>query len=308
MQLLKLRYFQIKRDLGVWVFLLAILATGLTVFMCDRKDRVPYIFIGVCVMTLYNHYHRRKDLNFLKRYVQNHKVQISLNYLISILPITVGLAISKQWYLLLLCVSATASLPFIGTSDKHLRLQFINRYIPSTQFEWISGLRRSFALIVLVLIVTLMLSPVKLFPLIGLFILNSIFAGFYYEFEPRYMLNPSSLSNSEFLQRKVAFTWRMILYISLPVLLINCVFEQDMIAANAFYLIGFMIMAAGMVYLKYAQYEPGEQLKPTADSLFLALGVLVPYLLPLSLLIAWNNRKKAIQHLSNYFNDQDKNT
>ena len=143
----------------------------------------------------------------------------------------------------------------------------------------------------------------KLFPLVGLFIINSVFSGFYSEFEPRYMLNPHNKPLRELLSEKIRYSVKIVIFTNLPVLTINSMFQQDMVTANVLYLFGFVILITGMIYLKYAGYEPCEQLRAGADSMFLALSVIVPYLIPLGIVISMNAKRKALVNLKTFYHD-----
>ena len=150
------------------------------------------------------------------------------------------------------------------------------------------------------LIMALILSPVKLFGLVPLFILNMIVGGFFTTFEPLIMLNPRALAPRQFLKTKVTFSLSAVAFINAPLLAINSIFNNDALWFNVTFLFSFLLITACSVYIKYAGYEPNASLRFHVDFLFLYASVFLPYLLPLSVVIYFSNKRKAITNLSQF--------
>lgn len=308
MQLLKLRYYQVKRDLGIW----AILIAGGIFYFClefaSDTDRNSYILIGIVLIAMYTYHANRNDRNFLSHYLKRPLLQVLVNYNFSIVPASLALIINHYplnafgLHLLVSCIA------FINFRSSRQRLLFVNRFIPADQFEWISGLRKNFYQILVLLLLAIFLSPVKLFCLAALLLLNTIFLGFYTLHEPLLMLNPKFLSPEVFLNQKVNYLLKMIVIINTPLLLVNALFHPDSAWFSACFLIALILLGSCVVYIKYARYQPNLSQGFTIDQVILFGSLLFPYLLPLSLYLYYSNRKKAIAQLNYLQHDSHSDT
>ena len=154
----------------------------------------------------------------------------------------------------------------------------------------------------------LFFSPVKFFGTVSLFLLNSIFLGFYSSFEPLVMLNPEHQDVDSFLKKKAWFFSKVILVLNIPLLLINSAFHIDIAWFNACFLAGFLLLASCAVYIKYASYKPNDELRFHIDYLLLFASALIPFLLPIAFLLNSSHKKKAIQNLLHYTDDNSQDT
>lgn len=300
MQLLHLRYLQLKRDLGVWTVLIAIAAFFSSRAISDTSALYCWVFAGAVSFLLYNYHSARRDLGFIENYLGRPRLQIAINYNLLMLPVSAGMLVNGYWLQAVALHSLATGIVFTRIKQVSFTLSFISRMIPAQHFEWIAGIRTHFISIALLLLLAVFLSPVKLFGVAALFLLNSIFLGFFNYFEPLCMLNPSHLPAAEFLNRKVAFFSRIILTINLPLLVVNTAFHPEIAWFNLCFLIGFQLFAACVVHIKYANYRPNEQLGLHADQLVLFAALFIPYLLPICIFIYFSSRKKALHHLSHY--------
>ena len=301
MQLLKIRYLQAKRDLSYWVIIIAVALTYLSFSFASNNSQHNLLMIVIVFMAIAGFQNSRRDLNFITRYFGRTWLQTSINYNLSVLPISIGFILKGEWmYALLLHILI---LPFSKMRNNSSKLGFIHKFIPYEQFEWLSGLRTNFLFVLVLVIAVLFFSPVKLFAIVALFVFNTVLVGFYGYFEPRLMLNPQQYSIKKFLSTKVKFFVKIILITNLPILVINSVFNPNMAFFNLFFLLGFVLLAASSIYIKYASYKPNDSLGFNMDYLILMLSIILPYLLPISLFIYFSTRKKAHQNLLNYIDD-----
>lgn len=298
--LLHIRYYQLKRDLGFWIaplaFLQFLIAAMAGNYQADYGWSIALLSSGL----VYMHLSRRQDLTFLFHHFTDVKWQMALNYALSVAAVSAGLLYSTLWQPALVTLLLAAGMPWMGLSVKSLSLKFINRYIPPNQFEWLAGLRQHFFVIVPLLLLALLLSPVKLFAIVPLFMINQIVLSFYNYHEPLLMLNPEGMEHTRFLNRKIHFTLKALLLVNLPFLIINSAFQPEVATFNMFFLIGFCLLAYAAIYIKYADYTPNESMGLKIDLLLLNVSLFLPYLLPLSILILLNNRKKALLNLKTY--------
>lgn len=300
MQLFKLRYFQIKRDLGIWIVIIAIASFYISKSVSETSLTYCMVFIGIVLFALYNYHINRKDLNFIRHYLNRPKLQVCINYNFLILPLSLALAFGVYWKYLFLVHLFVSLLSLINFRVRSFKFLFISKYISAANFEWISGIRRNFPALSLLILIALILSPVKLFGVVVLFLLNSVFLGFYNYCEPLLMLNPENLTAENFLKKKISFLIRMLLFINIPVLAINIIFNPEVLWFDLGFIFAFLLLAACTVYIKYANYQPNTSLRLSVDYLVLTGSVILIYLLPLSIFIYFSNKKKAINTLSFY--------
>ncbi len=305
MQLLQLRFYQIKRDLGLWF--LFIIVTGLYFAFTFSEDQPlrGMALSGVLIVGIYSHHSNRRDLHFLKFYFHRPFLQVALNYQLLIVPVSVAFVFHQQWMNLLILHVAVGAVAFVRPRATTRGLLFISRFIPPEQFEWISGLRRHFYSVLVLFLISGLFSPVKLFGLMALFLLNSVLLSFYTISEPLSMLNPDFLAPKDFLRKKIRFLTRLTLLINAPLLFINSVFHPESAWFCVGFLVGTFLLCSTTVYIKYATYSPKEASTSSIDQLILFAGLLIPYLLPLSVYLFYSNRRKAIQLLQHYQNDSN---
>lgn len=303
MQLLKLRYFQLKRDPGVWVLIIAGAAFYLSYYISSAATTYSLVFAACCAVALAGYHINRIDFDFIHHYLDKTRKQILLNYTILMLPFSSGLIAAghlEHAVGLQIFVAVISQLrPKISTQ----KFSFLQRLIPPEHFEWISGVRRNFYFILVFLLVAIILSPVKFFGLLALFLLNITFLGFYNFYEPLLMLNPRNLPIQEFLREKTDYTLKVVLVVNTPLLLVNSIFHFESSWFCLCFIFGFSLLASCAVYLKYAYYHPNGVQGFRIDFLILITGVLVPYLLPLCIYVYYSSRKKAILNLSHYLHD-----
>lgn len=303
MQLLRLRYYQVSRDLGYWVPILAIVASYAAYELSSVSDLYSWCLAGVVAFIFYSYHSQRRDVGFVVRYFERGTLQMILNYQLTALPVTVALlsrvrilpAISLHIFLTLL--------PFLVWRSRPARISFLTRWIPAEHFEWIAGLRRSFVALIVFYLLAVVLSPVKLFGIMALFAFNFIILGFYSVFEPRMMLNPEHLPVRRFLARKVNFVCAAIVILNLPLVAVNSFCHPEVLTMNAGFFAAFLLLGACGVYIKYAAYDPSGSIPISVDMLVLVLSVFIPYLLPLSVIIYFSVKKRAVKNLLEYSDD-----
>lgn len=301
MQLLKIRYLQARRDLGLWVVLIAV-AIGLLAYgFTEPGSKNNSVLTAALVLLFFLYHQNRRDLNFIETYFGNSPLHVSLGYSLSALPVSIALLLHSLWPYALVLHLALMGVAFYKPATVRIpKLLFLTRLIPPQQFEWKSGLRQNFVVLLPLLVVALALSPVKLFALVAVFIINLVIAGFYTQHEPLALLNPQNMAIRVFLRKKATFNAGLLSAFNLLVLTINSAFQPEMLWFNFFYFFALVLLAVFAVYVKYATYQPNESLAFSADMLVISTAVLLPYLLPLGIYVFVNARRKAYHNLNHY--------
>jgi hypothetical protein len=302
-QLLKIRYLQAKRDLSYWVGIIVMALTYFSYTFVSDNTQQNFVIIALVFIAIVWFQNSRRDLNFITNYFGRTWLQTSINYNLSVLPISLGFVLKGEWRYTFLLLISISFLPLLKIQSSSPKLNFIHKIIPDEQFEWLSGIRSNFLFLIVLGIAVVFFSPVKLFAIVALFVFNTVLAGFYGYFEPRLMLNPQNLSIKKFLSLKIKFFVKVILITNIPILVVNSIFNTEAALFNLFFLLGFILLAATSVYIKYATYKPNESMGFSMDYLILIFSVILPYLLPLGIFIFFSTRKKAAHNLLNYLND-----
>lgn len=303
MQLLQIRFLQIKRELGLWFFIIVGVAIYFSVSFVSNNQKHNLVFLLPIIFGIFSFHQKRRDLNFINKYFNSTKSQLCFNYNLTVLPFSLGFVVNSQIPEALVLHGCVSLLPFTNLIPYSPKLFFATRFIPKAHFEWISGIRGNYLILVLLFLVMLTLSSVKLFAIVALFLFNSILLGFYSTNEPRVMLNPDSMPVSRFLNQKVLFLLKVIFIINAPVLIINSIFQPDALSFNLSFLLGFMLLGATTIYIKYANYRPSTSLSFSMDFVILTATLALPYLLPLGVYIFFSNKKKAKKNLLIYLDD-----
>ncbi len=303
MQLARIRFYQLRRDLGAWTFIIAAAAFFIVREIVSEKPQYSWFISIILIFAIQQHFLQRKDLSFARSLFQNAKWQMVLNYNITLLPCTLAFVITGNLLPAIVTHGIGSILPWVTFKLAGPRYLFLGRLVPSSQFEWITGLRKNAPLLLILCMLAIALSPVKLFGIAALFLLNLTFIGFYSISEPRIMLNPHNTTVAKFLNDKIRFVITVILVTNLPLLVVNCLFHQEVIFINAGFLLSFLLLAANSVLIKYSNYQPGESLSFSGDMLILLAAVFIPYLIPIAIMLYFVNHKKARLNLSQFTDD-----
>jgi hypothetical protein len=180
----------------------------------------------------------------------------------------------------------------------------ISSIIPASHFEWISGFRKSFLLLIPLCILAIGFCWFKILPLFLLWFITFIITSFYNEFEPVHILREGGYSSKRFLRQKLYQHSGYLLLLYTPVLLINTIFNFEYWIVNLLFIPVQLSLLCFAICFKYSVYEPSKNL--TAGSLILtmvSLCALIPYLLPVPLVMTFIYYRKAKNNLDNYLND-----
>jgi hypothetical protein len=299
-QLLKIRYFQLKRDLGIWVFIIALLAF----FIADHiagTSATYSLYLSLAITALFFNYHsQRKDLSFIFKYLKSPQKNVLITYNVLLVPISLAFLLNERWISFLIVHAGVSLASFITLSGTTFLFKKITEKIPPSQFEWIAGIRRSIFILLPLLVVAVILSPVKLFGLIALLLVDSIILSFYNEFEPLVMLNPGNEEPEIFLSRKTGFLNKILIFLNLPLLIINGAFHPEIAWFNAGFIIALLIVSSCSIYLKYSSYSPGGSMSFHIDAILLYASLFFPFLIPITIFILYNTKKKAVLNLRHY--------
>ncbi|MBS1647092.1 MAG: hypothetical protein JST67_07115 [Bacteroidetes bacterium] len=305
MQLIKIRWYQIKRDLG-WVFLAIVALCFLTaLFFFKKEEKIAGGFSLVVIYALCHFHFYRKDIGFVCKNFTNPTKQLIVEYQLFLIPFSFAALFTKNEYCFFILQFIGLLIPFLNKkNNQKFFLKNISRVVPYSHFEWISGVRKNIFFLFILLVVALILSPVKLFGIIVLFLVNSMFFSFYTDCEPVVMLLAQPHSAQKILNKKIIYTAKNISIINIPLLIVSSVFNPDFILIHIGFLLYMYLLTILAVSAKYNSYKPNT--KNTAASLQLAVATAALVFPPLAILTVFlciKNYNGAITQLNFYLDD-----
>lgn len=310
--LLQLRWWQLRKEcrgIGlVYVALLLLLVFVAAVALSGlyRKGLQQALLasgmISLLVLTLQV---SRKDKAFVARHMAGGYRNIFVEYLTLTLPFTFSVLFSPYpWLFVLMQIAFFFIARIMVDTRQQVWFGFLSRWIAPRDFEWLSGVRKNFALLLVCYVVALGLCWLRIAPLVPLWIITMIVASFYAECEPLHLLKAEHNSPVALLRAKLRRHLALLSIISLPVLLLHILWYPSLVLIGLAFVIAQYVLLSFALLLKYATYRPDTLL--TGNSLLLglmAVSVLIPFLLPVPLLMSIRYYRKAIVHLKSYYHD-----
>ncbi len=305
MQLLKIRFYQLKRDLGILFFPILALASCISFFAFNHPEKVGLYVVAIIAYLFYSFHKNRGDLAFAYKHFNYAKTQIITEYQLFLLPFSVPVLFTEYWYSFFALHTLVLAIPFLDTSRKiQFKFLFITNYFKN-DYIFISGIRKNMFVLVPLLLIGLALSPLKLFPLVALFIFNAVVFSFYEVNESVQMIQASNKTPKQFISSLLSSAAVKLAIVNAPVLIINTAFNFDLFLFNFYFLIYNLLMLATVIVLKYADYQYKKQGNSIQIKLIIMiLGLFIPYLSPLTLIFYVQSRAEAIKNLNNYLDDR----
>jgi hypothetical protein len=310
MKLIHVRLIQIKREAanaGFYSVIAGLFFIG-AIYFCNEIYKLEkegmYLSIFLFFICLSIQFTRR-DKIFVKNHIENPNLEILSEYILLIIPFSITSIWSQNWFYFPLLIICLLPLPFIrNKSGQSTHLKNLSNVIPSSYFEWLSGLRKNFYFFLFLYVAALALSWFYILPLIILWLITISILPFYTEGESLRILREYNLNSNDFLKKKITDHVRLLLIIFSPVLILNLLFVLE----NWYLIIAFVITSISLlvfaISLKYSFYVPDQ--KQNSQSVLLSLvsiSSLIPYLLPLPVIMAIRYYIKAKSNLRIYLDD-----
>ena len=237
MQLLKIRFYQLKRDLGILFFPILALASCVSYFACNHPAKVGLYVIAIITYLFYSFHKNRGDLSFAYKHFNSAKTQIITEYQLFLLPFSVPVLLTSYWYGFFVLHALVFLIPFIDTTRKiQFKFLFITKYFKN-DYIFISGTRKNLFVLIPLILIAFALSPLKLFPLVALFIFNAVVFSFYEVNESVQMIQASNKTPKQFLSGLLRSAAVKLVIVNAPILIVNTVFNFDLFLFNFYFLI-----------------------------------------------------------------------
>lgn len=263
------------------------------------------LLTGSLVITCYTFHSFRKDKEFLYLHSGNYHLSLYIEYSVFTFPLIFMSLLTAHWYCFFILQALLFLIPFSKITIKQRTLfRNISRIIPVSNFEWISGFRRTYIQVIPVYMLALSFSWVKILPLFLLWYLTLIISSFYNEFESINILREGNDSSKSFLRNKLLKNSCLLMLLYMPVMIINTIFNPEFILLNAGLLISQLALLIFAICFKYSSYIPNKiQYGNNLLVILVSLCASVPVLLPVPAIIAYKYYLNAKNNLKDYFND-----
>jgi hypothetical protein len=308
---IKIRLFQIYRTakgLGFFrtLFILGLIVLlGLGVFTQTTKTPDSYYISGIYLLMIFWVHLKRKDIHFLKSHFINYKLGLLMEYSLLIIPLYFSLIYFNQWMSLILVIILALLVVNLNFKLKQKSLNtFIQRLIPADCFEWKAGVRRSLFFIITIWVLGIISSFFIGSVPVVLYILGIFSISYYEKNEPIQMVFAYEMDANSFLMHKIRLQLVFFSIIALPLIISFLLFHY-----NYWYipLIEYFVFITIQIYIiltKYAFYQPNvESNNVQLFEIIGAMGLFIPFLIPIIWLLAIRFYIKSKKNLNFYLND-----
>lgn len=225
----------------------------------------------------------RRDARFLTLAGQAPRHLFAVEYLILLIPVAGLLVLGAEPWLAPLALSAGPLItlaPAGRLSSAWVRgagRRPLPTPVPATDFEWVSGIRRSILPFAVLYLLAIPSSAIPAGPIVLLLIVTWLACGYYTEGEGWQLIQVFGLGPGAFLRAKVGRAIGMWALVVAPLAILFLARHPALWPALAVALTGSAAVLAGSVLAKYSIYQEGRSLG--------AFGSLVPIVLTGALLI-----------------------
>lgn len=264
-----------------------------------------YVILVINILTIFSLHTTRSDKAFLKSASVPTKLLFFLEYLILSTPFLIYFAFNQH---LIAFFSSLIALLVISLSNLTFKAQQFRSVsfsvIPAFMFEWRSGLRQSWLLVVLSYLGSMVFyaSPTIIILCNLLLIIN--FATFYLYGEDRVLVQLLGLRPIQFLFFKAKYAILFSVLLVFPSVLVLFIFHPDLWFVVALLLIINVCMQIFAVIQKYAVWDSNANLQGNMTLyLFYFISFVIPFLLPVGIFLFIRAYRKAIKNLSLVINN-----
>lgn len=309
--LLNIRFKQFYREILRIGFLRIIVLLGISfmllVFLYLQTSKFPnamYVSMISLLLILMLHT-KREDKLFLKINFSSHNWIYFAEYLLISIVLLIFLLIHNFWNIALLTIAVLGIITQLDLKKNRTSYNTrIQRWIPDECFEWKSGARNLFPIIVIIWLIGVSFSFFVGSVPFAIFILGIISLNFLEKGEPYQMIIAFEKDPNKFLSLKIKQQLAILTIISTPMIISFQFFHFNLWYVPFIVYIVFCILQVYAILVKYSFYEPNS--KSAAAQVFIGIGFvsfMLPVFAPLIILLSLRFYLKAKQNLSQYLND-----
>ncbi len=187
---------------------------------------------------------------------------------------------------------------------KEATVSVIGNYVPSKLYEWKAGLRRVSWIFILLWLAALVLVFIPFVSILILWVMLMMVSGFYDHGESRDMIEGFRLNAGGFLVKKFVTHILMFQLFAVPVLLINLFIYPDKWWVVLLFLLFSCVNIMVFISSKYAVWQHAENnFTNSILNTICMIGLILPFLLPLPIIVLVRNYRKALLNLKPLLDD-----
>ena len=310
--LVNIRLLQLRREIRpigfFYTLFFAALAVGFVAVVFSQFQQRPnsWAAAGILVAAALAIQLGRADEEFIFRHLAHPQKAVFTEYFVLALPLTLPVLFTENWFCFLVVAAGFLAVSAVRfhASARHTFWPGISRFTGEQNFEWISGILKTWPALVLVYSLALAFCWVPVLPLFFLWIITVFITGFYLESEPLPVLHATAKSPAKFLQNKLLAHGKLLLALQLPALVVVLFNQPQFWYVYIVFVVLQLLLLACAILIKYSTYEPNRYLGPNSVLVMVAAaGAFIPFMLPLPLVICIRHWRKATRRLHVYLDD-----
>lgn len=302
------RWLRFASELGFvrLVVVLIFLAMGFR-FMQLRLEAGQHYFPLLVIPIVQMIQFRRKDFSLLNNLGINDTVLYMGIYLVLCAPSLLVFLVYEEWLYAAVTTAFGILIPFTKQIKADPDRWFVSMgdFLPVKYFEWRSGLRQYGLAVSALLLIGLGLSFVPYAVSLVLFFLTLNTTVFYLFGESKELLVACGKSPAHLIRQKLLGHFKLFYTMVSPLVILSVVFHHDSTSLMVLAYVSLMSFFASInaVLFKYVSYAPGARFdnNTVLQGLMLAF-FLVPFLMPVPIVMAVINYRRSINNLKVYFN------
>lgn len=282
--------------LGILIFAIVILFNG------NGSNMQTYTLSTVGILVTASIHFNRKDKLIFQSISKTSALLYLVEYFFLQSLIYLFHLLKGNWFHIIVLLSATLVIVFL-TKDTLIKSRKNIRFkwpINASDFEWISGLRRNFPILMFMYLLAFFSVTVPFLSLLFVWYLSLSIASFYKEAEPLQILLANNRKVNDFLTRKILAHQRNYWQFIIPILLVYSYFHWEHVIIVLILIIFICIGLIFTVANKYATYIPEKYVGNDLLNALVFGAVLIPFLAPLPILLTIRSVIKAKRNLKSY--------
>jgi len=265
-----------------------------------------WFIVIVLLSIIFSIHANRKDKYFLEKTTRFVKLIYIVQYLIIITPFLISYLIVFKFIFATICLISIVLISYLNinfsfkTNFKQINFNFLN----SILFEWFTGLRKNWLVILILYILSFALCKYEIAILIPTILISLIISGFFCESESNLILQAFQLNSKLLIKHKIIKNIKLQQIIFLPQYILYLILFPKHWFVVFIPIIFTTILLIFAILTKYSNYAPNRNLN--VNIVHITLFVLCfaqPYLFPIPIIMLIRNYKKAINNLKLYLND-----
>lgn len=271
-----------------------------------KQNSAGILFIILVLSLILTLHLLRTDKSFLNNITVNPQFIYFIEYILFSSPVILLCILTMRIDLIIYQIIGLMLIALLKISyifKKQNLNNFLIKLIPTECFEIKSGVRHSFWLAVptyfLCLVFTFWIGTTP----IMIFLSLLFFISFYQQCEPRNILEKNEFPPKIFLISKLIINSKVFSIIQIPLLILFMVFHIEYWWIALIEYVFATTVLVFIILLKYSMYSPNDFLNAnTIMGIFATLSIVIPFLLPVLILLIVVYYFKAIENLKQHLN------